>query len=91
MKKFLPAIALLLLLSGCSANETAQTVFKELTEAYTNIEAKISDTKTWMQTKILQIEEAVNNVKQATNDVQEATDSVNNVLNSIQTVTDVTN
>ncbi len=68
--------------TGCeTATEDAGTatknVIKEVNEAYGNVKESVDETKTWVNTKVDQAE-------QATEDVQKAAESLNNAVNSLK-------
>ncbi len=77
--------ALAVTATGCEgsaeeAGETTQNVIKEVNEAYGNVREGVDKTKTWVNTKVDQAE-------QATEDVQKAAESLNNAVNSLREFT----
>ncbi len=78
----LSLLTLLALTTGCQtatedAGEATKNVIKEVNEAYGNVKESVDETKTWVNTKVDQAE-------QATEDVQKAAESLNNAVNSLK-------
>lgn len=77
--------ALAIIAAGCEtgvdeAGDKTQNVIKEVNEAYGNVKESVDKTKTWVNTKVDQAE-------QATEDVQKAAESLNNAVNSLREFT----